>query len=140
MTTAVDTNVLIALWDSEAELSGAAQEALDEAAASGVLIVSAPVYCELNAAPGRSRGFVDSFLKETGIEVEWELDARIWRTAAEGFRGYAERRRKQRGPGPRRILADFLIGAHALHRAQQLLSLDEGIYRASFPGLRVRTF
>ena len=40
----------------------------------------------------------------------------------------------------RRILADFLIGAYAVKKADQLLTLDEGIYRAAFPNLRVESF
>ena len=40
---------------------------------------------------------------------------------------------------PRRILADFLIGAHALRNGFPLLTLDDRIYRAAFPGLIVVT-
>lgn len=52
--------------------------------------------------------------------------------------GYAERRRAQPpDPGPRRILADFLIGAHALQIGSTLLTLDMRTYRAAFPALSV---
>jgi predicted nucleic acid-binding protein len=37
--------------------------------------------------------------------------------------------------GPRRILADFLIGAHAQKRGYRLLTLDEGFYPTAFPRL-----
>ncbi len=140
MTTAVDTNVLVALWDRDPELNHAAQGALDEAASVGALVISAPVYCELLAAPGRTIEFLESFLKETGIAVDWELDQQVWRLAAEAFRCYASRRRKAGDPGPRRVLADFVIGAHASLRAGRLLTLDDRVFRTSFPKLAVVGF
>ena len=36
---------------------------------------------------------------------------------------------------PRRILADFLIGAHALQNGYGLLTLDERFFHAAFPHL-----
>jgi predicted nucleic acid-binding protein len=65
MTTAVDTNVVIALWDKDPTLSLAAQNALDAAFNRGTLVVAAPVLAELIAAPGRSEKFVGSFFEET---------------------------------------------------------------------------
>jgi len=38
---------------------------------------------------------------------------------------------------PRRILADFLIGAHATVNGYKLLTMDAGVYRAGFPRLAV---
>jgi predicted nucleic acid-binding protein len=35
------------------------------------------------------------------------------------------------------LLADFLIGAHALENGYKLLTLDGGLYRRAFPGLQV---
>jgi predicted nucleic acid-binding protein len=102
-------------------------------------VVAAPVYAELLAFPGRSEAFLDSFLRETGITVDWEMDEAIWRTAGRVFQSYATRRRRHRGPGPRRILADFLIGAHALRGGHRLLTLDSGLYKATFPRLTIVT-
>ncbi|HME32670.1 MAG TPA: type II toxin-antitoxin system VapC family toxin [Terriglobales bacterium] len=140
MTTAIDTNVIIALWDRDPRLSLAAQNALEAAFHRGTLVAAAPVFAELISAPGRSEAFVDSFIRETGIAVDWELTEQIWRLAGRAFQGYAERRRKQRDRGVRRILADFIIGAHALANGFRLLTLDEGLYRAAFPALSIETF
>jgi predicted nucleic acid-binding protein len=60
--------------------------------------------------------------------------------AGRAFQAYAERRRKQRDAGARRILADFVIGAHASANGCRLLTLDDRLYRSSFPTLAVETF
>ena len=137
MTTAIDTNVLVSLWDRDPELNLAAQNALDGAQARGSLIVAAPVFAELMAFPGRDQAFLNTFFQEAGIAVDWNLNETIWRTAGEAFQSYAARRRRHGATGPRRILADFVIGAHALRRAYALLTLDERLYRAAFPGLEI---
>jgi predicted nucleic acid-binding protein len=41
--------------------------------------------------------------------------------------------------GSRRILPDFLIGAHAVVRGYRLLPLDERLYRSAFPALKMET-
>jgi predicted nucleic acid-binding protein len=135
MKTAVDTNVLIALWNSDDALNTLARAALDRAADRGALVIAAPVFAELLA--GRTEAFVDGFLRETGIEVDWNLGEGVWRLAGNAFRRYVARRGTQRQAGPRRILADFVIGAHALHNHYQLLTLDERLYRASFQQLPI---
>jgi predicted nucleic acid-binding protein len=140
MTTAVDTNVMIALWDKDSALSLAAQNALDAAFNRGTLVAAAPVFAELLAAPGRSETFVEWFFEETGITVDWELPEQIWRSAGRAFQAYAECRRRQRDRGARRILADFLIGAHALTNGCRLLTLDDRLYRTAFPKLSIETF
>lgn len=137
MISAIDTNVLVALWDRDDTLNSTAQAALDTAFARGKLVISGAVYAELLAFPRRTEAFLNQFLHDTEIAVDWAIDEAIWRTAAKSFQKYANRRRKQRAGQPRRILADFLIGAHALEKDYSLLTLDEGIYRAAFPKLHL---
>ena len=135
MTTVIDTNVLIALWDSDHTLNSLARAGLDAAFQRGGLLITAPVYAELMASPNRGEAFLDNFLQDTGIGVEWNMDERIWRAAGMAFQRYAARGRKQRGSGPRRILADFLIGAYARGTRCRLLTLDDQFYRINFPDL-----
>ncbi|MGB8469421.1 MAG: hypothetical protein WCD71_04610, partial [Candidatus Sulfotelmatobacter sp.] len=90
-------------------------------------------------APGRSEDFVSLFLEENGIAVDWNLNESIWRLAGRAFQAYAGRRRKPGDRGTRRQLVDFLIGAHASIRGYRLLSLDERLYRAAFPALKIET-
>jgi len=139
MTTAIDSNILVALWDADDTLHRSARQLLEEASETGQLVINGLVYAELLAAPGRSEEFLDRFCEETGIRIEWELKAQVCREAGNAYQKYAERRRKQGTNGPRRILADFLIGAHALVNGYKLLTLDGRMYRASFPKLRVET-
>jgi len=117
----------------------AAKTALEAAFRRGTLVVAAPVFAELLAAPGRTETFLNRFLEETGIAIDWNLDEPVWGSAGRAFRAYAERRRKQRATEPRRILADFLIGAHAEIRQYQLLTLNERLYRVAFPKLAIES-
>ena len=139
MTTALDTNVVVAFWGLDPSLSLAAQTALELAFSRGNLTVAAPVFAELVAGPGRTEDFVNGFFEDTGIAIDWELGEKVWRAAARAFRGYAERRRKHRDLGTRRILADFLIGAHAASHGYRLLTMDERLYRVAFPTLKIQS-
>lgn len=135
MTTALDTNVIVALWDVNDALHLAARKALDAVWGRDTLVVSGVVYAELIGAPQRTEAFVDQFCEEAGIVVEWELKESAWRSAGKAFQGYVARRKKQGGSEPRRLLADFLIGAHAFENSYRLLTADASLYKASFPRL-----
>jgi len=140
MTTAIDTNVIVALWDGEPETSERAQTSLDRSFEQGLLVVAAPVFAELTAAPGRNEKFVESFFRRTGVRIDWVLDEKVWRIAGTAFQRYVARRRSHGDPGPRRILADFLIGAHAFRHGYALLTTDKRLYRAAFPELVLLPF
>ena len=137
MTTAIDTNVLIALWNEDDSLNTLARSHLDAGLGRGSLVIAAPVFAELLAAPARTETFLDSFCRDTGIAVDWNLNEAVWRVAGRAFQHYVVRRKKERDRGPRRILADFLIGAHAMHNGFRLLTLDDRLYRAAFPRLAI---
>lgn len=139
MTTAVDANILVSLWDSDAAQSGLAQQALDSALDAGSLVVCGPVYAELLAGPGRTEAFLDRFFRDSGVSVEWDVGENVWRLAGQAYQLYAGRRRRQRDAGPRRILTDFLIGAHAAENGHRLLTMDTTVFAPAFPGLRITT-
>jgi hypothetical protein len=139
MTTAIDTNVFVALWDRDPALNTEAQSALDAALGRGGLIISAPVFAELMACPGRDQAFLDTFFQDAGIVIDWNLDEGIWKMAGRTFQVYAARRRRQGDKGPRRILADFVIGAHAVQKGCSLLTLDERLYQTAYPSLKIVT-
>jgi predicted nucleic acid-binding protein len=134
--TAIDTNAISALWSRE-PLSQEIAALLGQAQTVGGLVICAPVYAELLAHPRATVQFVQEFLATTGIAVEFDLQQELWHEVAERFALYADRRRRSGGAEPKRLLADFMIGAHALHRADRLLTLDFGRYRQDFPELSI---
>lgn len=136
MLSAIDTNVISALW-SEEPTAGAMAELLRTARSQGALTVSAPVYAELHAYPGATAVFVEKFISDTGIRVDFDLGDGVWRLAASTFAEYAERRRRSGGGGSKRLLVDFIVGAHAATEADRLLTLDPDRYRTAFPDLRL---
>jgi len=134
MRTAIDTNVISALWSREA-VSARMAEALGRARNEGGLVICAPVYAELLAHPKAAASFVDEFLSRTNIVTDFLLDEPVWRKAASAFAEYAQRRRRSKDGAPRRLLVDFLVGAHSLLKADRLLTLDATRYRHAFPDL-----
>jgi len=134
--TAVDTNVLSALWSGEPLASRAASQ-LEEAHARGGLVICAPVYAELLAHPSATQHFVDEFLADTGIVVDFDLGEDVWRQAGKSFALYAKRRRGSAGGSPKRLLVDFVIAAHAQLSADRLMTLDSSRYARDFPRLTV---
>jgi predicted nucleic acid-binding protein len=134
--TAVDTNVVSAIFSIEASAEAMAG-LLQRAAKEGQVVVCGPVYAELLAHPMATADMVDFFLDRSGILIDSDLDTAIWREAGIKFAEYARRRRKSGGGAHRRLLADFVIGAHALLRADRLVTLDPKRYRHDFPKLRL---
>jgi len=135
MRTAIDTNVISALWSAE-PLSKGLPEILEKAADEGGLVICAPVYAELHAHPGAAADFVDRFLAATAITIDFDLGEPVWREASLRFARYAKRRRGSGGGRAKRFLVDFVVGAHALLRADRLLTLDTSRYGKDFPELK----
>ncbi len=138
MRTALDTNVISGLW-SAGRLAPAVAALLRRCRDAGGLAISGAVYAELLAHPHASAEFVNAFLRDTGVEVDFELGVAAWELAGLAFAAYANRRRRSGGGAPRRILADFLIGAHAQLHADRLATLDAGAYASDFPALALLT-
>jgi hypothetical protein len=76
-------------------------------------------------------------LEVTGVLIDLRIEERVWTEAGHRFAKYAARRRRATGEGPRRLVADFAIGAHALLQADRLLTLDPKVYEREFPELRL---
>jgi len=137
MITSIDSNVLVGLWNPDDTLNRISRRSLDAAFGSGGLLICGAVYGELLAGPNRSEKFVNEFLRDADIKVDWSSTESVWRIAGLAFQKHAARRQRGRSGEARRILTDFYIGAHAFENGYSLLTLDDGIYRAAFPKLQI---
>lgn len=133
MRTAIDSNVISAIWSGEPSARKLLIE-LGTSAERGGLVICSAVYAELHAYPGISRADIHAFVEKTRIVIDWAIERDIWEKAAERFAIYATRRRQHSGD-PKRVLADFVIGAHALLRADRLVTLDKRGYQQNFSEL-----
>lgn len=136
MRTAIDSNIFSAIWSGESSVPRLLVQ-LEEARQEGALLISPFVFAELHAYPGMTEALVHKFLKATGVVIDYRLEEKVWTETGLRFARYATRRRQATGQGPRRVLADFLIGAHALVQADRLLTLDPKVYRQDFPEVRL---
>ncbi len=136
MITAIDTNILSAVWDRE---PGSARwvELLGESFRAGSLVVCGVVFAEALAHPRASEDFVRNFFKETGILVDFGADEILWTETARRYSRYALRRRQSSGQATKRLLADFVVGTHALLHADRLFTLDKGRYEHEFPEIEL---
>lgn len=128
MITAIDTNVLLDILLPNESFCDAAIEAVESSAAAGSLVICDLVYAEL-CAHFREQRECDEFLAENEIGVE-SLSRAAHFAASRVWREY-----RRQGGSRVRILADFLVGAHAALHANRLLSRDRGFYRKMFPRL-----
>jgi|SRR5215471_18208021 predicted nucleic acid-binding protein len=130
MITAVDTNILLDILVPNQQFCDTSVQALEDAANAGSLVICDLVYAELCIHFSTQRE-CDHFLEDSEIRVE-HLSKEAHFLASRTWRTY-----RQQGGSRVRILADFLIGAHAQTSAVQLLSRDRGFYRKLFPALQV---
>ena len=128
MTTAVDTNVLLDVIESNPQFAAQSQEWIDIALSRGDVIICAVVYGEL-VPSFDSKVDMDARLRSIGVALSPIDDAIAYEA------GLRWQRYRQAGGMRTRLLPDFLIGAHALGTADTFLTRDEGFYRSYFPEL-----
>jgi predicted nucleic acid-binding protein len=139
MRTALDTNILSQIWSGQPS-ADVITEKLSNARAEGALVVSAPVFVELAAMPiakVQSSQRVENLLREMNVAIDFVLGEEVWRLAATAFAAYAIRRRHSGGGSPKRLLADFVIAAHAMLMADRFMTRDVNLYAQDFPNLRL---
>lgn len=130
----IDSNVLITLWDVDDPMRQTAATALERLRDEDTLCVCGFVYGELMGA-SRGEQELDRFFHQMGIVVDWDVDEAMLRVAGRAFGMYNERRRAKHGEESRRLLTDFLIGAHAQVNGIAMLTRDKRLFRAAFPHL-----
>ena len=129
MITAVDTNVLLDLFQPDERFAAQSMDWLAAARRNGDIVVCDLVYAELAYNFG-SRSELDAALQLLGAAVS-PINTDIAYLAGQRWAEY----RRRGAPRSRRILPDFLIGAHAALTAQTLLTRDNGFFAVDFPEL-----
>jgi hypothetical protein len=155
MITAVDTNIILDILIPDEPFGPSSKALLDHHVSSGQLIMCEVVYAEL-AARFRSENELKAFLVETGMRLTYSNEKSLY-LAGTRWAAYARKDNKDlvscsrcgntfgvacpqcKTPFAKRlhVLADFLIGAHALTHADCIISRDLGVYKTYFRDLRV---
>jgi predicted nucleic acid-binding protein len=133
---AVDSNILNALLRREPN-AGQVAALLGQLGQTHQMVICPVVYAELLAGPGASVQHLQAFLASTETVLDHHLPLSIWEAAGQAYGMYALRRKDSGNHLPRRLLADFVVGAHADQACGSLVTLDPKHYRLGFPGLNV---
>ena len=127
---AVDSSVLLDVMTEDPRFAGASASAIGQALGSGGVVVCEAVVAEVQAMLATQRNTMDT-LGEFGIRFLPISEQAAVRA------GFMQRRFRDRGGRRERVVADFLIGAHALLQCQALITRDAGFFRDYFKGLKV---
>ncbi len=128
MITFVDTNVLLDIFLPDPKFGKTSVNSIDKCFCEGSLVINEIVFAELSPQ-FENKKLLDSTLKTLGVRVV-PLDNETAYHAGSMWKRY-----RDSGGKRDRILADFLIGAHALNKSNRLLTRDRGFYKRYFENL-----
>ena len=130
MITAVDTNVLLDVFLPDERFVEASSRRLKKAYDEGAVVICDIVYAELVPQFGDETK-LDRALAAINISLS-PLDKAVAYLAGTRWSQYREA-----GGTRKRIITDFLIGAHAALKADRFLTRDRGFYRSYFSDLQL---
>jgi predicted nucleic acid-binding protein len=131
--TAVDTNILIDVLEPDPVYGPASLESLRTCLQEGTVVACEVVWAEVSTAYVHALAQMDDALHRIGIGYTPMIQQAAL-VAARHWHVY-----RQQGGTRERIVADFLIGGHALTQCDRLLSRDRGFYRSYFTALTLTT-
>ncbi len=130
MITAVDTNVLLDVLGADAAYGPRSADVLRASLQQGRVIACEVVWAE-TAAWFATPQEAHDVLERLGVGFS-AIDASAASRAGRAWRAY-----RRSGGNRQRVVADFLIGSHALEHADRLLTRDRGFYHARFEELEI---